>query len=332
MRHFRLYFGLLMVALSLTLPVSAAPNFDTLPSWNNTPTKQAIVRFVDAVGDPQNESYVPPDRRIAVVDVDGTLLVEKPLPVAAMFAIERLRTLVTRQPALQSREAFKAASENNLEYFIDLHDNNFPRWLEIMINAASGMPQSMFRLHSRGFFNTHLHPDFKVPYRDLVYRPMLELLGLLKREQFKVFLVTGSASGFARGVAKDVFQLSSENVVGSTVMLTYSITDRGPLLIRGTQNVEPSNVGRGKAINIERYIGQRPILAIGNSDGDIEMFEWTTVGQTISLAMLLRHDDDTREYAYSDSAEKLLQKAPSRGWLGISMKQDFRTVFGLARE
>jgi len=290
------------------------------------------VRFVDAVSDPYNDSYVPLNRRIAVVDKDGTLMVEKPLPAIVMFSIERLRTLVNRRPELEGQEAYAAASENNLDYFIRLKNENFPHLLQVALNALSGMPQSLFKLESRTFLKKHLHPDFKVPYRDLVYQPMLELLRLLERKGFSVFLVTGSSSGFARGAAQDIYQIPDENVIGSSVELEYSMTERGPLLIRGTQNLEPSNVRKGKPINIHRHIGQRPILAIGNSDGDLEMFEFTTVGHYPSLAALLHHDDAEREYAYDRGAEKVLEMASSRGWTVISMKQDFRTLFGFVRK
>lgn len=320
-----------MVSLLLAISASAKPGYDPLPSWNNTPTKQTIVRFIDAVSDPHEDSYVPLDRRIAVVDKDGTLMVERPLPASAMFGIERLRTLVNRRPELEAQEPYKAASENNLAYFVDLHEENFPRFLTVILNAFSGMPQSLVKLQSRSFLDNTLHPDFKVPYRKLVYQPMLELLNLLERKRFRVFLVTGSPSAFSRGAAQDIYQIPAENVIGSSVVLQYSMTTQGPLLIREAQNLEPSNVGAGKPINIHRHIGQRPILAVGNSDGDLEMFEFTTVRHSPSLAAVIHHDDAEREYAYDNGAETVLEVAPSRGWTVISMKQDFRTVFEFER-
>jgi phosphoserine phosphatase len=325
-------FALLVVSLICASPAYAKPGYGPLPSWNNSPAKQTIVRFVDAVSDPHNDSYVPLNRRIAVVDKDGTLMVEKPLPAIVMFSIERLRTLVNRRPELKGQEVYAAASENNLNYFIRLKNRNFPHLLGVALSALSGMPQSLFKLESRTFLEKHLHPDFKVPYRDLVYQPMLELLRLLERKGFSVFLVTGSSSGFARGAAQNIYQIPDENVIGSSVELEYAMTERGPLLIRGTQNLEPSNVRKGKPINIHRHIGQRPILAIGNSDGDLDMFEFTTVAHPSSLAVLLHHDDAAREYAYDKGAEKVLEMASSRGWTVISMKQDFRTVFKFERK
>ena len=331
MKCTRICFALLMVSLLPAISASANPKYDPLPSWNNTLTKQTIVRFIDAVSDPHGDSYVPLDRRIAVVDKDGTLMVERPLPAAAMFSIERLRTLATRRPELEAQDTFIAASENNLAYFVDLHKENFPRFLAVVLNAFSGMPQDLYKLESRRFLDTSLHPDFKVPYRDLVYRPMLELLNLLKRNHFRVFIVTGSPLVFARGAAQDIYQIPAENVIGSSVVLEYSMTKQGPLLIREAQNLEPSNVGAGKPINIHRHIGQRPILAIGNSDGDLEMFEFTTTRHSPSLAAVIHHDDAKREYAYENGAETVLEVAPSRGWVVISMKQDFRIVFGEER-
>ena len=323
---------LLIVSILLVLSVSAEPEYDPLPSWKNTPVKLTIQRFVAAVSDPNNASYVPFNRRIAVVDKDGTLVVEKPLPASAMFGIERLRILANRRPTLASQEAYAAATENNLAYFIDLHGENFSHWLKVIINAFSGMPQELFTLESRIFFNKHLHPDFKVSYRDLVYQPMMELLNLLERHRFKVFLVTGSASGFVRGMSQQVYEIPAENVIGSSVEFKYTMTNRGSLLIRRAQNWEPSNVHAGKPINIQRHIGQRPILAIGNSDGDLEMFEFTTVGHAPSLALLIHHDDDEREYAYDDGATKVLTMAPNHGWAVVSMKQDFRTIFRFKRQ
>ena len=298
-----------------------------LPSWNDTPTKQAILDFVGAVTDESGPGYVPPADRVATFDNDGTLWCEKPAYIQLFFGLQRLKELAEANPDLQEQPAYKAAVEGDMAYFASLYPGDIPALLKMMYDTHAGMSQREFEALAREFLTTMPHPRFGAPFQQCIYQPMVELAHFLQANEFKVFIATGGGMSFVRTVSEEIYDIPRENVIGSNITFEYRRGKDGPVLLRKPGLVEPVDDGPGKPVNIELHIGRRPILVAGNSNGDIEMLEHAEDERRPWLCLLLHHDDAAREYAYDQGAEKSLQLAHERGWTVASMKDDFKTVF-----
>ena len=300
---------------------------EVLQSWNDTGTKQAILDFVAAVTDEAGPGYVPPAERVATFDNDGTLWCEKPAYIQLFFAIARLKQMAKADPDLQSQPAYKAAVEGDMAYFASLYPADIPALMKIVFDTHAGMPQREFEQLALDFLSNARHPRFGAPYKQCVYQPMVELLHYLQDHDFKVFIASAGGMSFVRTVSEEIYSIPRENVIGSNITFEYQRVEDSPVLLRKPGLVEPTDDGPGKPVNIELHIGRRPILAAGNSNGDIEMLEHTQDRQRPWLCLLLHHDDASREYAYNKGAEESLQLARERGWTVVSMKEDFATVF-----
>ena len=300
---------------------------NTLPSWNDTPTKQAILDFVVAVTDENNPSYIPPAERVATFDNDGTLWCEKPAFIQLLFEIARLKQMAEADPDLQSQPAYKAAVEGDMAYFASLYPADIPALMKIVFDTHSGMPQREFEQLALDFLSNARHPRLGVPYKHCVYQPMVELLHYLQDHDFKVFIASAGGMSFMRTVSEEIYNVPRENVIGSNLTFEVGRKDGKLILLRKPGLVGPVDIGPGKPVNIELHIGRPPILAAGNSNGDIEMLEYAESSGKPFSNLLLHHDDAEREYAYDMGAEKALQLAGERGWTVVSMRNDWRTVF-----
>lgn len=214
--------------------------------------------------------------------------------------------------------------EEDREY---LEKISIPELLEMVMVTHAGMNQKEFERQAKTFLNTAKHPRFQKLYKKLIYQPMLELLSYLKANDFSVYICSGGGLDFMRIFSEETYNIPPENVIGSSIVKEFKITSDGYELIRKAEILPPINDQEGKPVNINRYIGKKPLIAVGNSDGDIEMMEYTVIGQSPSLALLVHHDDEEREYSYTQGTEKALELAKKYNWKVISIKQDFRQVY-----
>ncbi len=319
-----------MVALAAIFFVSTAASAqdDPLPSWNDGPTKEAIVGFVEKVTEEGGPDYVRPEDRIATFDNDGTLWAEKPVYFQLLFAIDRVKQLAPEHPEWKDKQPFNAAIEGDMK---TLAASGLKGIAELVTASHAGMSPAEFQKIAGDWLATAKHPRFKRPYTDLVYQPMLELLSYLRDNGFTTYIVSGGGIEFVRNFSESKYGIPPAQVVGSSIKTKYEVVDGVPTLIR-LPEMNFINDKDGKPVGINQYIGQRPIFASGNSDGDYQMLEWTTAGEGPRFGLILHHTDAEREYAYDrDSSvgrlNKALDDAPSKGWVVIDMKKDWKTVF-----
>jgi phosphoserine phosphatase len=299
-----------------------------LTLWNDTPTRQTIMDYVAAVTDEGGADYVPPQERIATFDNDGTLWCERPAPIQLYFAIEQLRRQAEADPSLLDQPAYRAAAEGDLAWFGGLYPHNVKAMTEIVFATHGGMTQAEFEAQALAFLNEQQHPRYGVPFRQLVYRPMVELVRYLEAHQFRVFIASAGGMTFVRTVSEEIYGIPRERVIGSSIAFETRTTDDGPVLFRLPGLMEPLNDGPGKPANIELHIGRKPMVAGGNANGDIEMLWYSETSPYRSLQLFLRHDDDEREYAYTGPAvQRAADLADQRSWTIISMRADWQTVF-----
>ena len=319
-----------MVALAAIFFVSTAASAqdDPLPSWNDGPTKEAIVGFVEKVTEEGGPDYVRPEDRIATFDNDGTLWAEKPVYFQLLFAIDRVKQLAPEHPEWKDKQPFNAAIEGDMK---TLAASGLKGIAELVMASHAGMSPAEFQKIAGDWLATAKHPRFIRPYSDLVYQPMLELLSYLRDNGFTTYIVSGGGIEFVRNFSESKYGIPPAQVVGSSIKTKYEVVDGVPTLIR-LPEMNFINDKDGKPVGINQYIGQRPIFASGNSDGDYQMLEWTTAGEGPRFGLILHHTDAEREYAYDrDSSvgrlNKALDDAPSKGWVVIDMKKDWKTVF-----
>jgi haloacid dehalogenase-like hydrolase len=301
---------------------------DALPSWEDGPTKQRIVAFVERVTDPADPAFVAPDERIAVFDNDGNLWAEKPIYTQLLFAMDRIRALAPQHPEWQSTQPFKAVLEND---HAALAAGGKKALMQLVMASHAGMTTDEFESIVTDWLARAKHPRFKRPYTECVYKPMLELLTYLRNNDFKTFIVSGGGIEFMRPWAQEVYGIPPEQVVGSSIKTRFVTEGDGASLVR-LPEIDFINDKAGKPVGIHKFIGRRPILASGNSDGDLQMLQYTAAGKGPRLILLLHHDDAEREYAYDRDShvgrlDKALDEARRREWVVVSMKKDFRAVF-----
>ncbi|MFA9476430.1 MAG: HAD family hydrolase [Filomicrobium sp.] len=315
-----------VVVLLLAQPALAAA--DPLPSWNDGATKERIVNFVEAVTDPTGKDFVPPAERIAVFDNDGYLWAEKPAYFQLLFAIDRVKALAPQHPEWKTTQPFKAALEGDMEALAASGQQGL---VELVMASHAGITPEEFQDIVSDWLATAKHPRFKKPYTDLVYQPMLELLSYLRQNGFKTFIVSGGGIEFVRAWSQRVYGIPPEQVVGSSIKTKYELRDGKPALLR-LPEFNFINDKAGKPVGINQHIGRRPIAAFGNSDGDLQMLEWTTAGEGPRFGMIVHHTDAEREYAYDRQShigrlDKALDMAADQDWVVVNMKNDWNRVF-----
>lgn len=302
---------------------------DPLPSWNDTQTKSRILDFVRTVSDPDDPAFVEPADRVATFDNDGTLWVEQPVYAEMAFALHRVRDLAKVHPEWKTQQPFKAVIDGDVDA---LKATGTHGLVEIIVASHTGMSTTLFDTIVTEWVRDARHPKFEKPYTELAYQPQLELLRHLEANGFKTFIVSGGSVEFIRTYSDGVYGIPAEHVVGSSIETQYEVQGGKPSLLR-LPEISFVDDKVGKPVGIHKHIGRRPILAFGNSDGDFEMLQWTTTGSGgARLGVILHHDDSEREYAYDrESAvgklDKALDAAGQSGWLVVSMKNDWKTVF-----
>jgi len=321
----------LAATLALAAFLAILPAFaqtDPLASWNDGPTKQAIVSFVEKVTDKEGKDYVPPADRIATFDNDGTLWIEQPMYVQLAFALGRVKALAPEHPEWKDKQPFKAALEGDMKTLAASGEKGVA---EIIMATHAGMTPAEFQKIVGDWLATAKDQRFKRGYTKLVYQPMLELLSYLRDNGFTTYIVSGGGIEFVRNFSEPVYGIPPAQVVGSSIKTKYEIVDGEPALIR-LPEMNFIDDKDGKPIGINQHIGQRPIAAFGNSDGDFQMLEWTTAGEGPRLGLIVHHTDAEREYAYDrDSTfgrlDKALAAAVENGWIVVDMKNDWNQVF-----
>jgi phosphoglycolate phosphatase-like HAD superfamily hydrolase len=322
-----LLFALAAAGLLACLGVAKADN-DPLPSWNQGASKQAIIDFVNRVTTEGGPDYVAQPERIATFDNDGTLWVEQPAYTQLVFALDRVKALAPQHPEWKTTQPFQAVLEGDAKALEATGEKGL---VEIVETTHAGMTTDQFNKIVADWLATAEHPRFKRLYTDLVYQPMLELLAYLRAKGFKTFIVSGGGQEFMRVFADKTYGVPPEQVVGSSGETQYQMRDDSPVLMK-LPKVEFVDDGPGKPVGINRFIGHRPILAFGNSDGDKEMLEWTAAGQGARFMSLVHHTDAEREYAYDRDSkvgklDKALDEAVAKGWTVVDMKNDWKTIF-----
>jgi phosphoglycolate phosphatase-like HAD superfamily hydrolase len=305
---------------------------DTLKSWNNGAAKTAILGFVDRVTREGGPDFVPPGERIAVFDNDGTLWSEMPVPVQAFFAKDRLNALAPDHPEWQTTEPFNSMLAGDLN---GVMATGLKGIAELVMSTHAGMSTDEFNSIVRKWLRTAKHPQAGRLYTQLVFQPMLELLGYLRDHGFATFIVSGGGVEFMRVFAEDTYGIPPHQVIGSTIQTHFEMRDGEPVLIRDPK-LDFFDDKAGKPVAINKFIGLRPIACFGNSDGDHEMLLWTTQGRTDkrpTFGLIVHHTDAEREYAYdrqhvpSGRLDKALDDAPGKGWTVVDMKKDWKQVY-----
>ena len=319
------FFALTLMTLS---SVTASQSQDPLPSWNDGPNKQAIIEFVTKTTDQNQATFIPPTRRIATFDNDGTLWSEQPLYFQAIYIFDRIRELAPEHPEWQQKEPFASVLNGDSKSALA---GGKQALLEMVMGTHAAVTASEFSESVADWLASARHSGSGKPYTAMVYKPMLELLDYLRDNDFKVFIVSGGGIDFLRVFAEEVYGVPPEQVVGSSLKAKYEIRNGLPVIVKQAE-VDFIDDKAGKPVGIHRYIGRRPILAVGNSDGDFEMLEWTSAGEGPSLAMIVHHDDAKREWAYDRESHigrlvRGLDEGPQRGWKIISMKNDWNLIY-----
>jgi hypothetical protein len=326
--------ALVKVLLALLLLTNAAFAADPLPSWNDGPTKQGIISFVDKVTKEGSPTFVPLAERIATFDNDGTLWCEQPLPVQLYFAFDRVKALAPQHPEWKTKEPFASLLKSDLKTALAGGDRAL---LEIVMATHMGMTTVEFEQIVKDWIATAKHPKTGKLYTEMVYQPMLELLAYLRSNGFKNYIVSGGGIEFMRPWTEKVYGIPPEQVIGSSIKTKFELRDGKPVIVRLPElNFIDDKAGKPVAINL--HIGRRPIAAFGNSRGDKEMLEYTQGGSGARFMLLVLHDDATREYAYGPAkglpnvklgafTQAVYDEAQKEGWTVVSMQDDWKQVF-----
>jgi phosphoserine phosphatase len=310
------------------LPSSPRESAGPLPSWNDTAAKEAILRFVERVTQEGGPDYVSPADRVAVFDNDGTLWVEQPMYTQLAFAIDRVKELAPAHPEWRRRQPFAAILAGDVAGIAMAGSQGM---LELVAATHANITTDDFERLVKDWLLRARHPTLHRPYTELVYAPMLELLAYLRANGFTTYIISGGGVDFMRPWTERVYGVRRDQVVGSRIAMRYEARGGAPVVMR-LPAVDHVDDGAGKPVGIAQAIGRRPVIAVGNSDGDFEMLEWTTAGEGPRLGVLVHHTDAEREWAYdrTSSVGKLsraLDAAPERGWLVVDMKTDWRRIF-----
>jgi phosphoglycolate phosphatase-like HAD superfamily hydrolase len=312
----------------LALATALARGTDLLPSWSQGTAKARVLDFVQAVTDASGKEYVPPPERIAVFDNDGTLWSEQPAYFQLLFALDRVRALASQHPQWQSQQPFKAALDGDMKALAAAGEKGL---LDLIMATHAGMTTAEFEAVVSEWIVSARHPVFRRPYTDLVYQPMLELLALLRENGFKTYIVSGGGIEFMRPWVERIYGVPPEQVIGSSIRTRYEVRDGKPAIVR-LPEIDFIDDKAGKPIGIHKFIGRRPIAAFGNSDGDFQMLEWVTSQPRRTLGLIVHHDDGTREFAYDHQShigglDRGLDEAATRGWVLVSIKDDWKKVY-----
>lgn len=301
---------------------------DPLPSWNDGATKQRIVEFVEMTTQSDSPQFVASAERIAVFDNDGTLWAEQPIYFQALFGVDRIRAMAPQHPRWREQEPFASVIRDGLAALAETDEAGV---IQLLAATHTGMTTEEFSDTVRRWIATARHPQTGRKYTEMVYQPMLELLDYLRAAGYKTYIVSGGGIEFMRAWTEEVYGIPPEQVIGSSVKLKYEMRDGVPVLVKQPE-VQHINDNAGKPMGIHWQIGWRPIMAFGNSDGDLEMLQWTTAGKGARLGAIVHHTDVEREWAYDRDShigrlDAALDAASESGWLVVDMQRDWKVVF-----
>ena len=301
---------------------------DPLPSWNEGAAKQSIVAFVERVSNEGTSDFVPPAARIATFDNDGTLWAEQPMYFQLLFALDQVKLLAPQHPEWKDQEPFASLLRGDVKGALAGGERAL---LEIMMATHAGMTTEEFEKSVKDWVATARHPVTKRPITQMVYQPMLELLAYLRANGFKTFIVSGGGVEFMRPWAEGIYGIPPEQVIGSSGKLKFELRSGLPVLLK-LPELNFVDDKDGKPAGIQQQVGRRPIAAFGNSDGDLQMLQWTAAGSGPRFCLYVRHDDAAREWAYDrDSSigrlDKGLDEAKAKGWTVVSMKGDWKVIY-----
>ena len=301
---------------------------DTLPSWNPGSSKTAIIEFVSKVTQEGGPGYVPAEQRIAVLDNDGTLWSEKPFYFQLAFALDRVKALAAQHPEWKEMQPFKGVLENDVEAVLAGGEKAL---LELVMATHAGMTTGEFEQIVTDWISNARHPGTGRLYTEMVYQPMLELLDYLRANDFRTYIVSGGGIEFMRPWVNTVYGVPPEQVIGSSIKVKYELRDGEPVLQR-LPEIDFVDDKAGKPVGIHKFIGVRPIAAFGNSDGDLQMLQWTAAGDGSRFMLLVHHTDAEREYAYDRKShvgklDQALDEAGRRGWTVVDMKREWKVIY-----
>lgn len=313
---------------TLALAASGALAGDPLPSWNDSASKSAIIGFVSGITTENGPGFVPPAERIAVFDNDGCLWSEQPAYFQLLFAIDRIRELAPDHPEWKDQQPFKAVLDNDMKSLAAAGEHGL---LELVMASHAGMTTVAFEKVVRDWLASARHPTTGKPYTAMVYQPMLEVLDYLRANGFKTFIVSGGGIEFMRPWTEAVYGIPPEQVIGSSIKTKFDVRDGEPVLVR-LPEVNFIDDKAGKPVGINQHIGRRPVMAFGNSDGDLQMLQWTTAGTGPRIGVIVHHTDAEREWAYDRAShigklDKALDLAVGSGWVVVDMKNDWNKVY-----
>jgi hypothetical protein len=334
--HVRILFVfVLAAAVGLAPSTQGIAQTDPLASWNDGPTKQAIVEFVRTTTHQSSPQFVPPAERIATFDQDGTLWVEHPMYTQVVYCLDRVPAVVRQKPELAKVEPFKTVLSGNREAMAKLSMDDL---FKILAATLTGMSVEDFRAEAKKWLDTARDPHWKRPYTELTYLPMIEVLKYLRANDYQTYIVTGGGQDFVRVYSGEVYGIPPEQVVGTAGGTRYGYDKNGRPFLTKEPKLLLNDNNAGKPEGIHLMIGRRPYAAFGNSTGDRQMLEYTKAGDGARLGMLVLHDDAARVYAYGPAlglpatrvgtfTQALYDEAKKQGWVVISMKNDWRHVF-----
>lgn len=312
--------------------LSTAQAIDPLPSWNNGKAKQSIIAFVMKVTKENSPDFVAPAERIAVFDNDGTLWAEKPMYFQLLFSVDRVKALASQHPEWQDKEPFASLLKGDVKGALAGGEHAM---LEIVMDTHAGMTTEAFEKVVKGWIATAKHPATKRLYTEMVYQPMLEVLAYLRANGFRTFIVSGGGIEFMRPWTEKIYGIPPDQVVGSSIKTKFEMRDGKPVLVR-LPELNFVDDKDGKPVGIHQHIGRRPIAAFGNSDGDLQMLQWTTAGHGPRFALYVHHTDAEREWAYDRKSsvgrlDKGLDEAQERGWTVVDMRRDWKVIYSFEK-
>lgn len=318
----------LIVSLLFVVSFSVFAN-GPLPSWHEGPSKQAVLSFVEKTTTEGSVDFVPYSERIAVFDNDGTLWSEQPIYVQIAFTFDRIKALASQHPEWQTTQPFQAVLEGDLNTL--LASGQEKNLFQLIAATHAGMSTDAFKETVQAWLKTARHPKTGRLYTEMVYQPMLEMLALLESRGYKNYIVSGGGIEFMRPWTEMVYNIPPERVIGSSIKSKFEIVNGEPQII-GLPEIQFIDDKENKPIAIQERIGRRPVIAVGNSDGDLAMLLWTTAGKGPRLGILIHHTDDVREVAYDRNSSigrlnKALDQAPLKGWTVVDMKHEWRNIF-----
>jgi phosphoserine phosphatase len=301
---------------------------DPLPSWNEGKAKEAIISFVTRVSTTGSADFIPAAERIATFDNDGTLWAEQPIYFQAFFVFDRIKTLAPQHPEWQTKEPFASVLHGDLNQALAGGEHAL---IEMVMATHAGMTTKEFEQLVKEWLATATHPVSKRPFTAMIYQPMLELLNYLRAQGFKTFIVSGGGIEFMRPWTEEVYGIPPEQVIGSSIKTKFMLRDGKPELVR-LPEINFIDDKEGKPVGINQHIGRRPIAAFGNSDGDLQMLQYTAAGSKVNFCLYIHHTDAEREWAYDRQShigrlDKGLDEATARGWTVVDMKNDWNVVF-----